>query len=919
LGDSALAQITPDTTLGSENSTVTSTGAVDQINGGATRGANLFHSFQEFNVDEGRAAFFTNPAGIENILSRVAGANPSNILGTLGVSGGNANLFLINPNGIIFGPNASLDVRGSFVATTAHAIRVGDQGFFSASAPNQPELLTVNPSAFFFNQIAAGSIANQSVKGLQVPAGQSLLLLGGDVKLDDGKLTAPGGRVELGGLARSGTVGLNVDDNNLRLAFPLGAQLSDILLTNGSVVDVTAGGGGSIAVNARNLDIFRLSSLLAGIGAGLGSVGTQAGNIEIDVTDTVTISGVGSGFPSSRIINLVNTGALGNAGNIVINTGSLNVIDNAVIGSATFGRGNTGSITIQARDTVSLSGSSNTGVSSAVAKSGVGNGSDINIQTRSLSLSGGAQLGTGTLGQGNSGNVQVNASDFISVSGGSVLQAVTGGQGNAGNVFIQAGGKVSFDGENTDTGVPSTATSLVGPQAIGSGGNINIQARSLSLTNGARISADTEGQGNAGSVSVWVNDSISLANSSISTVVQSSARGQGGDITVKAESLSLTGRVVGSFAGGTPGGLFTFTRGVGDAGNITIDTRHLLVQEAAAVSVETRNTGDAGDLKINTEQLLLRDGANVSASTRSEGQGGAIDVTALESVEVEGSSDLIAITTAVGDARDLKITTEQMTVKDKAEVAVSSQGSGKAGNLEVTARSISLDKEALLSSDTTAGQGNIFLDSQNLVLRRGSNITTKAFGTAIGGNITIDSGVLVALEDSNISANALDAFGGRVIIDSQGIFRTEDNDITATSRLGPEFSGDVEINTPDVDPSRGLVDLPAVPIDTEVAQACTPGGSQAQSKFVITGRGGLPPSPNDALSSDAIQVDWVTLNPRGENRSSPTVSTNPTAPAPIVEAQGWVIDKNGQVVLTASAPTATPHSSWQTSADCHDS
>ncbi len=531
-GDSALAQITPDTTLGSENSTVTSTGAVDSINGGATRGANLFHSFQELNVDEGRSAYFNNPDGIENILSRVTGGNPSNILGTLGVLGGNANLFLINPNGIIFGANASLDVRGSFVATTANAVGFSNQGFFSAAVPNTPELLTVNPSAFFFNQIAAESITNQSAEGLQVPTSQSFLLVGGDVRLDGGKLTAPGGRVELGGLASFGTVGLNVDDN-LRLSFPVGVQRADVSLTNGATVDVTAGGGGSIAVNTQNLDISGGSRLRAGIGAGLGSFSTQAGNIEIGATERVTISDASNSGSSSGIFNLVNIGAFGNAGNTDINTGSLNVIGNAQIGSVTFGQGNTGIINIQARDTVSLSGT-NSGVVSTVAPSGVGNGADINIQTRSLSLSGGAILSTSTFGQGNSGNVRVNASDFVSVSGASFLAAITYGQGNAGNLIIQASGTVSFDGQRID-GLPSGAFTLVAPGAVGNGGNINLQAQSLSLTNGARIAADTEGQGDAGSVSVQVNDSVSLANSLISTVVQPPSVGQGGDITIKAE------------------------------------------------------------------------------------------------------------------------------------------------------------------------------------------------------------------------------------------------------------------------------------------------------------------------------------------------------------------------------------------------
>jgi filamentous hemagglutinin family protein len=152
-GNCSLAQIVPDRTLGSENSIVKPDVIKglpsDRIEGGARRGINLFHSFREFNIDEGRGAYFTNPNGVQNILSRVTGTNPSNILGTLGVRG-NANLFLINPNGIIFGQNASLDINGSFVATTANAIQFGEQGFFSASDPNSPPLLTVKPSAFLF-------------------------------------------------------------------------------------------------------------------------------------------------------------------------------------------------------------------------------------------------------------------------------------------------------------------------------------------------------------------------------------------------------------------------------------------------------------------------------------------------------------------------------------------------------------------------------------------------------------------------------------------------------------------------------------------------------------------------------------------------------------------------------------------------
>ncbi|MEM6402823.1 MAG: filamentous hemagglutinin N-terminal domain-containing protein, partial [Cyanobacteria bacterium P01_D01_bin.116] len=122
--NSALAQIIPDNTLGAESSRVLPNGAIDKIDGGALRDKNLFHSFTEFNINNGQRVYFNNPSGIENILTRVTGGNASNILGTLGVDGA-ANLFLINPNGIVFGENARLDLGGSFVGTTANGLQFG--------------------------------------------------------------------------------------------------------------------------------------------------------------------------------------------------------------------------------------------------------------------------------------------------------------------------------------------------------------------------------------------------------------------------------------------------------------------------------------------------------------------------------------------------------------------------------------------------------------------------------------------------------------------------------------------------------------------------------------------------------------------------------------------------------------------------
>ncbi|WP_445171947.1 filamentous hemagglutinin N-terminal domain-containing protein, partial [Microcoleus sp.] len=273
----AIAQIIPDNSLGAESSgTVADTInnlPSDRIEGGATRGVNLFHSLRQFNVGEGRGAYFANPNGIANIFTRVTGGNPSNILGVLGVQG-NANLFLLNPKGIVFGPNARLDLRGSFLASSADSI-VFDNGYqFSSRNPQSIPLLNVNiPIGLNFRQNPGKIINNSAAPALTIPQlppgipqifnnmglavgpGQTLALVGGDIELNQGSVTASTGQILLGSVASPGMVGLGATPFGLGLNYDKIFNFGNIQITNGSLINTSGLGGGKIDIRGGNVNL----------------------------------------------------------------------------------------------------------------------------------------------------------------------------------------------------------------------------------------------------------------------------------------------------------------------------------------------------------------------------------------------------------------------------------------------------------------------------------------------------------------------------------------------------------------------------------------------------------------------------------------------------------------------------------------
>jgi len=550
-------------------------------------------------------------------------------------------------------------------------------------------------------------------------------------------------------------------------------------------------------------------------------------------------------------------------------------------------------------------------------------GGDVQLQGRHVTLTDGSEIVTGSDGAKPGGTLSVNATESVELSGTapnnsnffSSLSTQTTGVGAGGNLTINTGKLIVQDGAQVSA---STLGAGQGGALVVNASDSVVLSRTAPNGNSSGLSAQTEGSGNAGDLTINTGKLIVQDGAQVSA--STSGAGQGGTLVVNASnSVQLSGTETVADGRLSPSGVFAQT--------LNIDT------------------GAAGNLTINTGKLIVQDGAQLAVSTRSQGQGGNLKVTASDSVELSGtapknelSSGLFARTLSTGAAGNLTIATRKLIVQDGAQVTVSSvgSGSGSAGNLEIAARSINLDNQGKLIAETGSAQGgNIKLyDLDLLLMRHGSQISATA-GTANaygdGGNIDINTKFLVAVpsEDSNITANAYTGKGGRIQIAASAIFgiqpqnrNTPQSDITASSQLG--INGTVQINALDINPSLGLVALPAEPVDVTglIAQRCAGSGGnvgRGESKFIITGRGGLPPNPSDPLNSDALWIDLDSTTQLQENRSISEEVTQVTKSTtePLVEATGWVTNDKGEVVLTASAPTATPYSLRLTPVKCH--
>ncbi|TYQ31332.1 filamentous hemagglutinin N-terminal domain-containing protein [Pseudanabaena sp. UWO310] len=803
-------------------------------------GGNLFHSFSQFTVPTGGSATFNlvNTPNITTIFSRVTGGSASNIDGLIQTINNNnpVSLFLINPNGIIFGANASLNIGGSFIGTTANSVIFSDGVKFSANDLTSPPLLTVSAPIGLQLEANAGAISLQKTANLQVAQGNTLALVGSQIDMTGANLIVSDGRVELWA-AQNAQIALNNQTSWQLASDPSIVNWGNISLSQASTIDTSGTNGGAINIRGRGLTLQDGSNISSTTSSG------QGGGIIVNTTEFVDL--LGSSSPGQINLGLgtfINSGATGRAGDIKIETRNLRITNGARLQSTTSGNNSrSGDITIQATD-IEVFGTNPfpafgtiylpTDITTLISGGNNNEGGNITIETTQLrTVNGGlisSDIFAGTLGK--AGNISIQATEIFEIAGG------TG--------FLSSG-----------------VTTSIQPSSTGQGGNIAIETGILKLSNGGSIRSTLAGNGTAGNVTIRATDvtvsdpviePFSQLVTGINTSVGKNVVGSGGTINLTADNLRV-------FNGGQ---ITSSTDGNGAAGNVNLQVNNLT-------------------LEGNSQPLT--DGRILPSAIR-------------------------AVSTTTSDAGSVNLAVNQLNVLDHGQISVSNTGGGNSGNLRINANQIKLEQGGSLLSEVSAGdRGNISINTDVLLLRHGSQISTNATGNATGGNININAAFIVAVpsENSDITANAILGAGGNINITTQGLFGlkfrsqlTPESDITASSQFG--LSGTVNINNLTFTPIAGLIQLPSDIDDPSqhIAQGCLTYGN---SRFIATGRGGLPENPSDRRSGDR---PWTDIrdpasfrNPNNLATASQSEKQAVKATLPIIEATGWRLNVKGEVEI----------------------
>jgi filamentous hemagglutinin family protein len=816
--------ITADGTLGTR---VTPAGNVFNIDGGTIRGGNQFHSFGQFSVGTGNTANFSVANTIQNIISRVTGGVRSQIDGTLTstVTGtstiSNANLFLLNPAGILFGRNAQLNTGGSFHASTGDYIKLGTDGILYAD-PVKPSVLTsAPPSAFGFltsnpaaidvqaGVFSSGTFTNR----LQVPAGRTLSLVGGTVNVGApsgqppaGFVFAPGGVVNIASVASPGEVTLggaiNVDGF---------AKLGEIHITGGAIVD-----GREINIRSGRLEIAD-ATLFPGISSQArlpGAPAPNGGQVSIKVTDDVSITGTGRSLLAlpgiQTFAGATNALVQGDVPGVNIEAGRFSMSGNAGIVTNRFGPGAAPTVAITA-DTIEL----RNGAAIAMSNSFGGGtfstgGGTLTIKGGDMTLSSdGSPLFTGIAATGNLhpayGSGPTAFSPFFQFAdSASITINLTGNftvRGNAGvttdNFAFGRSGAINIDAANMLLVGAGPETGRIAAQSgiAGESGSVRLAATGrIDMQNGFLVSANTLGSGNGGTVDVTAGGPITLTGANTRVLsgtsqppdqqLNSFAQRFAGFFGVPVASFSYASLRTRLGIAPAPGDLMQvlarlnalrdsagnplvavtdFT--AGDAGRVSITTPLLTMNADTRIETSTGWDGNAGAVLANVGSLFLNNGAAIRSSS------GIVLLTGEQSV---GAGNAGSVTITATGPNTISISGRSATTGAGSSISTTTQGAGNGGDISLSsAGTVQISNGGVVTADSSGGTGlagNITIGAGDQIVMNQGSVSTRAV-TSDGGNITLNAPNLIALTNSQVTTSVESGVGGggNINIDPQAL------------------------------------------------------------------------------------------------------------------------------------------------------
>jgi filamentous hemagglutinin family protein len=842
---SVQAQIITDGTVGPAN---TLTGPNYNIGHdlGSQRGNNLFHSFNQFNVNTGETAQFTGPANINNVFSRVTGGSQSFIDGQISSTMPQADLYLINPSGIMFGENATLDVPASFYASTADQIILKDGTTFDATTQGTTPILSAEPfeSFGFLDSTQAPVSVNGST--LQVLEGSTLGLIGGDVNISNEAELLSGGKIQIN--TRNHAINRNFMVNNSQIQASselansqIEIDATEMSLTDNSLISLRGNSEtDSIRINLDTL-LIENSSIITRSNSSFpttaGSEIRNIGDISIEANKQVTISGKHSKYDTIEL----KTGGSATGGRLRIQTPFLEIKNQAIINGQTSGTGEGGLFRILADEIVISNSEINVNTTS------MGKGGKLSIKTDKLKVEN-VNFNANTSGKGNGGDIEITAKSFgedSEVISEVILKeseiAVSSAPETSGNA-----GLLKFDVDRLELQGSRLEGSTL---SLGTGAEIKIDAKNdVIISDESRIRAATYGSGDANRIEIDTSNLEVTKNSSI--VGDTNNTGNGADIKITASDIKLsdnstiTTSTTSSGAGGTleiitndlnvsNSSIEAYTKDIGTGGTILIDAKNQIelkgrgpidkqLAYATTIAVDSRyqgtNSGEAGAVRIITPKLSLSEGALISGLTLGSGEGGKLRIIANDSLVVN-ESNIVATTLGSGKGGTIDIfannnitLSKQSNLKSQdsrnrlsSTIDATTYNSGQAGDLTIgpitpeKLPKLDISEGASISSATLSeGKGgNVGINVEQVTLDTGSFISAKAEGTGNAGTITINaSNAISNSNNSEISTEALKSSSGDIILYTPNLIITDNGSVKADVQTGKKGGNiTLEVNT----------------------------------------------------------------------------------------------------------------------------